>query len=90
MKEDKKGSLLLGLGAMLAVVIIVALVGVFALKEEEVLITGETTGVYECTVHAMHDAKGKLTERVEKGQFFAIKTDRLIRRGDKLFLWEKA
>ena len=57
---------------------------------QEVLITGETTGVYECTVHAMHDAKGKLTERVEKGQFFAIKTDRLIRRGDKLFLWEKA
>ena len=32
MKEDKKGSLLLGLAAMLAVVIIVALVGVFALK----------------------------------------------------------
>ena len=35
MNQDKKGSLLLGLAAMLAVVVIVALVGVFALREDE-------------------------------------------------------
>ena len=56
---------------------------------QEILITGETTGVYETTVHDMHDHKGQLTQRVEKGQFFAIKTDTLIRRGDKLYLWEE-
>ena len=57
---------------------------------QDVLIAGETTGVYECTVHDMHDAKGDLTRSVAKGNYFAIKTDTLIRRGDKLYLWEKA
>ena len=56
---------------------------------QELLITGETTGVYECVAHDMHDNKGQLTQRVLKGQFFAIKTDRLVRRGDKMYLWEK-
>ena len=56
---------------------------------QELLITGETTGVYECTAHNMHVNKGQLTQRVGKGQYFAIKTDTLIRRGDKLYLWEK-
>ena len=56
---------------------------------QDLLITGETTGVYECTAHEMHDDKGQLTQRVQKGEYFAIKTDRLIRRGDKLYLWEK-
>ena len=55
---------------------------------QELLITGETTGVYECTARDMHGEKGEPTKRVEQGQFFAIKTDRLIRRGDKLYLWE--
>jgi len=55
---------------------------------QDLLITGETTGVYECTAHDMHDDKGQRTQRVEKGQYFAIKTDRLVRRGDKLYLWE--
>ena len=53
----------------------------------DLLITGETTGVYECKAEGMRDAKGKPTERVEKGQFFSLKTDTLIRRGDKLFIW---
>lgn len=56
---------------------------------QDLLITGETTGVYECTAHDMHDSKGLLTRRVEKGRYFAIKTDTLIRRGDKLYLWVK-
>ena len=56
---------------------------------QEILITGETTGVYETTMHDMHDNKGQLTQRVEKGQFIAIKTDTLMSRGDKLYLWEE-
>ena len=54
---------------------------------QELLITGETTGVYECVAHDMHDEQGQPTTRVEQGRCFAIKTDRLIRRGDKLYLW---
>ena len=54
---------------------------------QELLITGETTGVYECVAHDMHDEQGQPTTRVEQGHCFAIKTDRLIRRGDKLYLW---
>ena len=41
MKKEQEGSLLLGIVALLAVVIIVALIGVLALKPEEVLIQGE-------------------------------------------------
>ena len=54
----------------------------------DLLITGETTGVYECVARDMHDDKGEKTARVEQGHPFAIKTDTLIRRGDKLFLWK--
>ena len=52
------------------------------------LITGETTGVYECVAKDLHDTTGNPTKRVSKGQYFSIKTDQLIRRGDKLYLWE--
>ena len=55
---------------------------------QDLLITGETTGVYECCAKDLHDTHGKPTKRVEKGQFFSLKTDTVIRRGDKLFLWE--
>ncbi len=55
---------------------------------QDLLITGETTGVYECQAKNLHDTHGKPTQRVEKGQFFSLKTDTVIRRGDKLFLWE--
>ena len=53
---------------------------------DEVLITGETTGAYEVVAHDMHDAKGNPQTVIEKGNFFAIKTDKIIRRGDRLFL----
>ena len=56
---------------------------------QELLITGETTGVYECKAEGLHDAHGKLVQHVGKGQFFSIKTDVLVRRGDKMYLWEK-
>ena len=56
---------------------------------QSLLITGETTGVYECTATGMHDTNGNPTSRVRQGEFFSLKTDRLIRRGDKLFIWDE-
>ena len=53
---------------------------------DELLITGETTGAYETIAHDMHDAKGQPQNIIEKGNYFAIKTDKIIRRGDRIFL----
>ena len=53
---------------------------------DELLITGETTGAYEIVAHNMHDAKGNPQTIIEKGNYFAIKTEKTIRRGDRLFL----
>ena len=53
---------------------------------DELLITGETTGAYETVAHDMHDAKGNPQTVIEKGNYFAIKTDKVIRRGDRIFL----
>jgi len=52
----------------------------------ELLVTGETTGAYELTAAGMRDADGHPAERIQQGQFFSLKTDRLIHRGDKLYL----
>ena len=54
---------------------------------QDLLITGETTGVYACKAEGLRDTDGNPTKRVEKGRLFSLKTDRLIRRGDKLYLW---
>lgn len=53
---------------------------------DELLITGETTGAYETIAHDMHDAKGQPQTIIEKGNYFAIKTDKIIRRGDRIFI----
>lgn len=53
---------------------------------DELLITGATTGAYELVAHDLHDSKGQVCKEVGKGAYFAIKTDRVIRRGDKLYL----
>ena len=53
---------------------------------DELLITGETTGAYELVAKDIHDAKGKLRSEIQKGEYFAIKTDKLVRRGDRIFL----
>lgn len=55
---------------------------------DELLVTGETTGAYELVAHEIHGPKGELTDCVTKGQLFALKTDRVLRRGDKLFLMQ--
>jgi len=51
---------------------------------DEILITGDTTGAYEDTVKEIR-VQLKPVEKVEKGNYFSMKTSELIRRNDKLF-----
>ena len=53
---------------------------------DELLITGETTGAYELVAKDLHDGKGQLRTDIQKGEYFAIMTDKIVRRGDRLFL----
>ena len=53
---------------------------------DELLITGETTGAYELVAKDIHDAKGELRTEIQKGEYFALKTEKIVRRGDKIFL----
>lgn len=53
---------------------------------DELLITGETTGAYELVAKDIHDGKGELRSEIKKGEYFAIKTEKIIRRGDRIFL----
>ena len=55
---------------------------------EDLLITGETTGVYECKAEGLRDADGHPAKAIKKGEYFSLKTDKLIHRGDKLYLWK--
>ena len=58
-----------------------------AIREgDELLITGETTGAYELVAKDIHDGKGELRSEIQKGEYFAIKTGKIIRRGDRIFL----
>lgn len=66
-----------------------ALEAISQLQEgDEILVTGETTGAYEQTVHDLHDEAGNPTNCVKQGTLFALKTDKVLRRGDKLFKME--
>ena len=51
---------------------------------DEILVTGETTGVYEDVVEEVR-VDLKPVETVEKGTYFSIKTKDVVRRNDKLF-----
>lgn len=53
---------------------------------DELLITGETTGAYETIAQDIHDDKGNVRTEIQKGEYFAIKTDKTVRRGDRIFL----
>ncbi len=53
---------------------------------DELLVTGETTGAYELVANELHNSKGNICPEIHKGAYFSIKTDRLIHRGDKLFV----
>ena len=52
---------------------------------DELLITGETTGAYECIADEIRvDLVSAAVAK--KGELFSLKTDRIIRRGDKLYI----
>ena len=55
---------------------------------DELLIIGETTGAYKMVAQELHDNKGKVKSQIAKGAYFAVKTDHLIRRGDKLYVMQ--
>lgn len=74
--SEKKQSILLGIIALVAVVVVVALVGVFAIQPEEVLITGEA----EATEYRV---SGKIPGRID--MFLAEEGDR-VHKGDTLVI----
>jgi len=51
---------------------------------DEILITGDTTGAYEDIVSEIR-VQLKPVNQVDKGTYFSLKTNELIRRNDKLF-----
>ena len=53
---------------------------------DELLVTGETTGAYELVAHDLHDDVGEPTKIVYQTNLFAIKTDKILHRGDKFFI----
>ncbi len=54
---------------------------------DELLVTGETTGAYECVADDIR-VDEKTAEVANKGQAFSIKTDKVIRRGDRLYIMQ--
>ena len=76
MRKEKEGSLLLGLVALLTVVIIVAVVGVLALRPEETLIQGESEA-------AEYRVSGKVPGRVE---MFLYEEGDQVKKGDTLVI----
>lgn len=55
---------------------------------DELLITGETTGAYECMAHDLRNSKGEQKNEIQKGAYFSLKTERVIHRGDKLYIMQ--
>ena len=51
---------------------------------DEVMITGQTTGVYRGTISELRLDKGNV-ENVQQGDLFSFKTDSPVHRGDKLY-----
>ena len=74
MNKEKEGSLLIGLVALLTVVVIVALVGVFALRPEEDVIQGEA----EATEYRV---SGKVPGRIE---MYLYEEGEQVHKGDTL------
>lgn len=74
--SEKKQSILLGIIALVAVIVVVALVGVFAIQPEEILITGEA----EATEYRV---SGKIPGRID--MFLAEEGDR-VHKGDTLVI----
>ncbi len=54
-------------------------------KGDELLVTGETTGAYELVAEDIRVDEAS-ADVAEKGKAFSIKTDKVIRRGDRLYI----
>jgi len=74
MKHQKEGSLLLGLIALLTVVVIVAVVGIIALRPEKTLIQGEAEA-------AEYRVSGKVPGRIE---LYLFEEGEQVKKGDTL------
>ena len=74
MKKEKEGSLLLGVIALLAVIIIVSLVGVLAIKPEKMIIQGEAEA-------AEYRVSGKVPGRIE---MYLCEEGDQVKKGDTL------
>lgn len=74
MKHQKEGSLLLGLVALLTVVVIVAVVGIIALRPEKTLIQGEAEA-------AEYRVSGKVPGRIE---LYLFEEGEQVKKGDTL------
>jgi len=55
---------------------------------DDVLITGPSTGVVECTVKELRIDDGTVVGEVQKGQIFSMPIPEKLRRSDRLYLWE--
>lgn len=51
---------------------------------DEMMITGETTGIYEDTIEEIR-VELKPVQKAIKGNYFSIKTNKLVRRNDKVY-----
>ncbi len=54
---------------------------------DELLVTGETTGAYECVATEIR-VDLKPASMANKGEYFSIKTDQLLHRGDRLYVMQ--
>lgn len=54
---------------------------------DELLVTGETTGAYECLAEDIR-VNLQTVEEAGKGEFFSLKTDKLLHRGDRLYIMQ--
>lgn len=52
---------------------------------DKLLVTGETTGAWECVAQGLRNEEGEAQECIEKGAYFSLKCERTLHRGDKLY-----
>ena len=58
-------------------------------RGDKLLVTGETTGAFYCEATEIR-VDLEAAEVAHKGELFSLKTDEIIRRGDKLFVLQEA
>ena len=54
---------------------------------DDILVIGETTGLFEATVEELRDNDTRVCQAAEKGQVCSMKTPEVLHRGDKVYKW---